>query len=350
MTRAERVLEWTRPAVRDLKPYYKAPLEGNPLRLDQNTNIWGRNPVLDTVAVPDMDQYPSRDSDALLAALAQWHGLTPDHFVIGNGSDEILDVLTKTFTDPGQTLATTAPGYSLYPFYAKLQGLQFVAVPLRSGFGLDVDGLLAANAALTIVATPNNPTGNRFAAEDLERLIAESKGVVVIDEAYIEYAGLRHSFVSRLEEFDNLCVMRTFSKAYGLAGLRIGYLAANPDLAERLRLVKPPFNLNTYAEAVAAAALEDQEWVDNVVQSTMDERERMAAALHKLGLRPHPSDANFILCDAPTDPAALAAELRTRGILVRTFPGAAGLEHGIRFTVGRPEHTDQLLAALEAVL
>ncbi len=347
MTRAERIASWTRPAVRDLSPYYAAPLDGNPLRLDQNTNLWGRNPALDQVTVPDVDQYPTRDADGLMAALAQWHHLAPENFVAGNGSDEVIDLLTKAFAAPGQTLATTAPGYSLYPFYARLQELKLKQVPLDAKFGLDVDGLIEAQAALTLVASPNNPTGNRFRERDLVRLLDEIDGIVVVDEAYIEYAGLSHSMISRVEEFDNLAVMRTFSKAYGLAGLRVGYLAGNAELVAKLRLVKPPFNLSTYAEAVAIAALEAQEWVDQIVAGTVEERERLAAGLKKRGLRPHPSDANFILCDCD-DPSGLLAALRQQGILARTFPGAHGLEHGIRFTVGRPEHTDALLSALEA--
>lgn len=349
MTRGEKVLSWTRPSVRGLKPYYKAPIEGNPLRLDQNTNLYGRNPALDT-AVPDVDQYPSRDADDLVAALADFHGLVPEHFVVGNGSDEILDLLTKTFTAPGQTLACPTPSYSLYPFYAQLQDLKVQQVRLDSRYALDVDGLLAAKADLTLVATPNNPTGNLADAADLERLLDASTGVVVLDEAYIEFAGLKHSFLPRVAEFDNLCVMRTLSKAYGLAGLRIGYLAGNVDLVERLRLVKPPFNLNTYSEAVAVAALDGQEWVDNVVRQTQLERERLAEALVKRRFRVHPSDANFLLTEHETDPAIIASGLRERGVLIRTFPGKEGLERKVRFGIGTSEHTDRLLAALDEVL
>lgn len=348
MTRRERVLGWTRPAVRDLKPYYKAPLDGNPLRLDQNTNLYGRHPALDTPC-PDVDQYPTRDADALLDALASFHGLAPDNFVVGNGSDEVLDLLTKAFAAPGQTMASPAPSYSLYPFYAKLQDLKFVQVPLTSRFGLDVDGLLEADAALTIVANPNNPTGNRFPVGELRRLLDGTDGVVVVDEAYIEYAGEEHSLVADVEVFDNLVVMRTFSKAHGLAGLRIGYVAANEALAERLRLVKPPFNLSVFSEAVAVRALQDTSWSDAVVAQTIEERARLAAALKERGFRVHPSDANFILTEH-AEGAAIAAGLKQRGILVRRFPDAPRLQDAVRFGVGRPEHSDRLLAALDEVL
>ena len=349
-TRADRVVAWTRPAVRALKPYYKAPIDGDPLRLDQNTNLWGRNPVLDEVPVPDMDQYPSRDGDDLLAALADWHGLSSEHFVVGNGSDELLDLVTKAFAAPQQTMALPAPSYSLYPFYAALQDLRLQRVPMRWAFRVDVDGILAAKPQLVVVASPNNPTGNRVPAADLERLLAGTDGVVVVDEAYIEYAGLRHSMLGRVEEFDNLVVMRTFSKAYGLAGLRIGYVAANTLLAARLRLVKPPFNLNTYSERVAVAAVAGQAFVDGVVAGTVAERERLGNALTALGFRVHPSQANFLLTEHNTDPGIIADGLRRRGILVRTFAHVDGLEHAVRFGVGRPEHSDRLLTALAEVL
>jgi histidinol-phosphate aminotransferase len=346
--RQSKIEGWTRQAVRGLKPYYKAPIDGNPLRLDQNTNLYGPNPALTNVVPPAADQYPTRDSDDLLAALATIHSLTPDHFVVGNGSDEILDFITKSFTSPGQTLAAPTPSYSLYRFYATLQDLQIEQIPLRSGFQLDVDGLLATGATMTIVASPNNPTGNAFPTADLERLIHEAKGVVVIDEAYGEFMPMEQSFLHRVDEFDNLIVMRTFSKAHGLAGLRVGYATANPDLIDRLRLVKPPFNLNIFSEAVAIAALAGTAWMNGVVEDTLVERERMGEILKKTGLRPYPSDANFIMFESDDDPGFLADKLQRAGILGRTFPGVAGLEQCIRFTVGRAEHTDQLLEALSA--
>ena len=171
-----------------------------------------------------------------------------------------------------------------------------------------------------------------------------------MDEAYIEYAGLKHSLLKRVEEFDNLVVLRTFSKAYGLAGLRIGYLVANRELSSRLRLVKPPFNVNVYTEAVAVAALDEQEWVDEGIRTVRAERERLAAGLKALGFRVHPSEANFLLTDPPLDAGELLLSLRKAGILARTFPTTPGLERTIRFTVGEPQHTDRLLQSLRSIV
>ncbi|MEK6976003.1 MAG: histidinol-phosphate transaminase [Candidatus Thermoplasmatota archaeon] len=347
--RQARVQGWTRKEIARLKPYYKAPLAGDPLRLDQNTNLLGNNPALAKVRLADVDltQYPTRDSDALRLALADFHGLPDDRFVCGNGGDELLDILCKAFGAPGATIATPWPSYSLYPHVADVAGLKFKPVPTKRQFAqLDVDGLLDAKPRIVVVATPNNPTGTRFATGELERLAAGLDGILVVDEAYIEYAGLKHSFLPRIEEFDNVVVLRTFSKAYGLAGLRVGYLAANEALANMLNRAKAPFNVGLLAEAVAAAALDEQVWVDAGVKIVRVERDRMAHGLTKLGLKVHASEANFLLTEPPAGASETQDALRKRGILARTFTDAA-LQRCLRFTVGAPQHTDRLLAALK---
>ncbi len=348
LRRRQRIAQWTRREVARLKPYYKAPLQGDPLRLDQNTNLLGNNPALAKVRPQDLDltQYPTRDTDALRAALAGFHGLPADRFVCGNGGDELLDILCKAFGGPGEAIATPWPSYSLYPHVAEVAGLKFKPVRTKKGFAqLDVEGLLATQPRLVVVATPNNPTGTRFATGELERLAEGLEGVLVLDEAYIEYAGLKHSFLPRVEDFDNVVVLRTLSKAYGLAGLRVGYLAANGELARVLNAAKAPFNVGVLAEAIAVAALQEQEWVDAGVKAVRSERDRMATALAKLGLRVHASEANFLLTEPPRGASETQDALRKRGILARTFTDAA-LQRCLRFTVGTRAHTDKVVAAL----
>jgi histidinol-phosphate aminotransferase len=348
--RKSRVVGWTRKEIARLKPYYKAPLQGDPLRLDQNTNLFGNNPALAKVKATDLDltQYPTRDSDALRLALADFHGIPDDRFVCGNGGDELLDILCKAFGEPGATIATPWPSYSLYPHVAEVAGLKFKPVPTKRAFAqLDVDGLVEAKPRIVVVATPNNPTGARFPAGELERLAADLDGVLVVDEAYIEYAGLKHSFLPRLEQFDNVVVLRTFSKAYGLAGLRVGYLAANEELAAALNKAKAPFNVGVLPEALAIAALDEQEWVDAGVKAVRAERDRMSTRLTKAGLKVHPSESNFLLTEPPAGASETADVLRKAGILARTFSDAA-LQRCLRFTVGKPEHTDRVIRALEA--
>lgn len=348
MNRKQKVAGWTRREIARLKPYYKAPLAGDPLRLDQNTNLMGNNPALAKVRLADLDltQYPSRDADLLRAALSAFHGLPEDRFVAGNGGDELLDIVCKAFGEPGQTIAAPWPSYSLYPHVAEVAGLKFKPVPTQRGFAnLNVDALLELQPRITVVATPNNPTGTRFPGGELERLAQGLDGVLVVDEAYIEYAGLKHSFLPRIEEFDNLVVLRTLSKAYGLAGLRVGYLAANEDLAAMLNAAKAPFNVGVLPEAIAVAALDEQEWVDAGVRVVRAERDRLATLLAKAGFKVHPSEANFLLTEPPAGASETQDGLRRRGILARTFTDAA-LQRCLRFTVGKPEHTDRLVTAL----
>lgn len=352
MQRAERVRSWLRPGLRGLAPYYQAPLEGDPLRLDQNTNLLGPNPALDKVDARalDLTQYPTRDADALRQGLAAHHRLDADNFVCGHGGDSLLDLVATAFTHAGQTMAVTRPSYSLYPFYARLHSLHLAEVPMRSRAGdLDVETFRVAHPRLVVLANPNNPTGSLASRQSILELLDAVDGVVLVDEAYVEYAPDGTSLLADVESHDNLAVLRTFSKAYGLAGLRVGYIAANRELAGALRAVKAPYNVGVYEEAVAAQALEEQAWVARGVATVVRERERLADALEARGYGVHPSHANFLLATAPTAPEPLREALRRRGILARTFPSRPALARAIRFTVGGPSQTAQLLQALDAV-
>lgn len=342
-----------RRSIRHLEPYYRAPRE-KLLRLDQNTNLTGRNPVLEgfTVDGLEFNQYPTRDADDLLAALESHHGLPHGSVLAGNGSDEVLDIIVKAFSDPGDTLTVPAPSYSLYPFYAALNDLRFETVPLDDDWDLDVDAMLASGPKIVLVASPNNPTGRAVSPDALDRLVDEAPGIVVVDEAYIEYAD-QPSMVGRVKDAKNLIVMRTFSKAYGLAGARLGWLAAHPDTAAVLGLVKPPFNVNVMTESLGIKALDDTAFVDASVAMVRDQRPRMARALADRGFTVVPSDANFLLTfppdDAPSGPE-LATALHGAGIAARTFPKVPRLARSIRFTVGPEEANDALLAALDEIL
>src|ERR1051326_5890109 len=181
--RAGRGEGWVRAPVRSLKPYYKAPEMEGALRLDQNTKLMGPNPALAALRAGDAEsQYPSRDADGLLAALAEFHGHSPDNFLAANGGDAALDILVKALGEPGGVWARPIPSYSLYPFYPKLAQMKLAEVPLRAGFAeLDVNAILAAKPRVVIVASPNNPTGNRFPSDQVQRLVDEVDGIVVVD-------------------------------------------------------------------------------------------------------------------------------------------------------------------------
>lgn len=341
-----------RRSIRHLAPYYRAPREPL-LRMDQNTNLVGRNPTLGRIGLDalEFNQYPTRDADDLLVGLESYHGLPAGSVLAGNGSDEVLDIILKGFTDPGDALVVPSPSYSLYPFYAALHDLRFHEVPLDAEHRTDIDGLIAAGGKVTLVASPNNPTGGAVPRDDLVRLVEEASGLVVVDEAYVEYAD-EASLLPLVTSHRNLVIMRTFSKAYALAGARLGWLAAHPDTTAVLGLVKPPFNVNVVTEAIGLQALKEQAFVEEAVAVVRSERPRLAAALADRGFTVVPSDANFLLTFPPEaiEGPVLAERLQTAGIAARVFPKVPRLTRAIRFTVGPRTDNDRLLATLDQVM
>lgn len=342
-----------RKSIRSLKPYYQAPTQPM-LRLDQNTNLTGPNPAIARLDATkqDLSLYPTRDADPLLEAIEARHRLQPGSVVCTNGSDEALDLILKAYTEPGDTLQVPDPSYSLYPFYAALHGLEFKKQPLGDDWLPDVDTLVAEPAKVTLIASPNNPTGRALDRDRLDQLIDNATGLVVIDEAYAEYHD-REGLLARTETARNLIVIRTFSKAYALAGTRLGWLAAHPDTMEALKLVKPPFNVGLLTQELGLMALQEQDFVEQSVATVRTQRDALQQALTGLGFTVIDSDANFLLCfpgDDQPDGPTLNEQLRTQGIAARVFPNHPRLKRAIRFTIGKPEHTQRLTMALNTIL
>lgn len=342
--------EWTRSTIRDIPLYYNPKVKA--VRMDTSTNVLGPNPsareVILQSAEMDLNQYPSPYSDDLRRALAARYGLSEDNFVVGNGSDEALDIIFKSFLEPGETVVAPYPSYVLHGFFVKINGGRFITVDLRPRFDLDPDAMLAVKAKVIILCTPNNPTANIFDHDDVERLVREHDGPVVVDEAYGEYAD--GSFLPRVEEFDNLIVTRTFSKAYGLAGLRVGYMASNPRMAGIMQRVKIPYSLNRVSERAAVAALADTTYVERAVEMVRTERARLSRGLSSLGFEPYPSQSNFILFKSPRPSSELVRRLAAKGVLVRDFGEKRMLEDCVRTTIGTRELNDMLLERLKEVM
>lgn len=342
--------EWVRSTVRDIPLYYNPKVQA--VRMDTSTNVLGTNPsardVLARSADLDLNQYPTPYSDGLRQALAQRYGLNEDNFVVGNGSDEALDIIFKSFMEPGETVVAPYPSYVLHGFFVKINGGRFVTVDLKPGFQLDPDSMLAAKGKIMILCTPNNPTANTFDHDDVERLVQEHDGPVVVDEAYGEYTD--SSFLPRVEEFDNLIVTRTFSKAYGLAGMRVGYMASNLKMAGIMQRIKIPYSLNQVSERAAIAALKDTTYVDMAVDLVRRERERLSQGLESLGFKTYPSQSNFILFKSPHPSGELVKRLAEKGVLVRNFGELRMLENCLRTTIGTRELNDLLLTKLGEVM
>jgi histidinol-phosphate aminotransferase len=324
------------------------------VKLDANENPYGPPPevlaALGAMRFPHV--YPDPETRALRAALAAWHGVDAARLLVGCGADELIDLLMRVVLDPGDAVIDCPPTFTMYRFDADVNAARVLRVPRGPGFALDVPGIAAAVAAhapkVVFLTSPNNPDGSLISDAELEAVLALPV-LVVLDEAYIEFAGVpsRISWVGAARP--NLAVLRTFSKCAALAGLRVGYGAFPPGLSEYMWAAKQPYNVSAAAEVAALAALSNMPYLDDVRDRLVAERGRLAAGLAAVPfLEPAPSAANFVLCRVTDgrDARGLRDALAERyGIMVRHY-ATAELSGYVRVSVGKPEHTDALLAAL----
>ena len=326
------------------------------IKLDANENPYGP-PDAVRAALAELlylHIYPDPQYTALRRALAVNTGVPIENLLVGAGADELIDLIMRLLLEPGDAILNCPPTFGMYQFDAGVNAARVISAPRHADFSLDIEAIEAAVAAespkLLFVANPNNPDGSLTSRATLERLLALPV-LVVVDEAYIEFATPGSSCFALVAERENLIVLRTFSKWAGLAGLRVGYGAFPTSLMAQLWKIKQPYNVSVAAQVAACAALDQVAVLDDIGAELIAERERLAAALEALPfLQPYPSQANFILCrivgrSARTVKDALADE----GILVRYFD-KPGLREHIRISVGRPAHTERLLAALERLV
>jgi histidinol-phosphate aminotransferase len=342
--------EWQRSTVRDIPLYYNPKVSG--IRMDTSTNPLGANPAAKEAMLEcmdlDLNQYPTPYSDSLRKALGERYQLGIDHFVVGNGSDEALDIIFKSFLEPGETVLLPYPSYSLHAYFVKVNAGKVTLVDLKEDFQLDTDAMTSKEGKILLLCNPNNPTSNTFRRKDIEDLLEKRDRIVVVDEAYGEYAG--KSFIPDVDRYDNLIVTRTFSKAYALAGMRIGYAISNPDLAGVMQRVKIPYSLNRVSEIVATKALQNQDFVRKGVELVNAERKRLEKGLSKLGFKVYPSEANYILFKSKVDHSRLVSMLSDKGVMIRDFGKNRRLENCVRTTIGTREMNETLLSKLAEVL
>lgn len=320
------------------------------IKLDGNENPYGCSEKVRR-ALADYAYYhlyPDPEQRELRKALAEYVGVDPEQIVVGSGSDELIDLVLRLFLEPGDVVINCPPTFGMYSFSTGVCGGVVVNIPRRTDFSIDV---LAVKRALTdrtkviFVASPNNPSGN-VTPENEVRDLLESNVLVVVDEAYFEFSGV--TMVGLVKQYANLVVLRTFSKWAGLAGLRVGYGVFSVDIARNLMKIKQPYNVNCAAQVAALESLKDMDYLRGIVQAMVDERERLFRELGRFTwLRVYPSQANFVLCRVLNGEAKkIHRELQHRGIFVRYFD-VPGLRDCLRISVGKPEHTDALIAALD---
>ena len=329
---------------------YREDGAGAPLDLSDNTCRFGVPPAA-AAALAAFDpaaaaRYPSPANHALRAALAAYAGVAADEIVTGCGSDDVLDSALRAFGRPGDRVACLAPTFVMLAHYARANALVPVAVPPRADGAPDVDALLAAGAEHVYLCAPNNPTGAPLPEGALARALAATPGLVILDEAYAEFAG--RSEVATAPARGRLLVARTLSKAFGLAGLRVGWGVGARELVLAVEKARGPFRVSAPAEAAAVAALTaDLGWMRAHAAEAVAVRERFAAALRAAGFAPLPSAANFVLVPV-RDAAGAAAALRAGGVAVRAFAALPGVGDALRVTVAPWPVLEPVVAALRA--
>jgi histidinol-phosphate aminotransferase len=357
--RIEDVAGYVRPDIRALVSYTTGEQQPGSIKLNTNECAYDPSPqvraALAAIADESLRLYPDPHSRHLREIAASRFSLQPEQIIAGNGSDDCLTILFRTFLTPGDRVACPWPSYGLYDTLAAIQGVDVVHVNYaRSATHWNLpEGLVTTGARLIVVANPNNPSSTLVPVDHLRLLAERLDGILVVDEAYVEFAlgaggGARASMLPHLDAHPNLVVLRTFSKSYSLAGARLGLLFAAAPLVAEMVKVKDSYNVNAITQALGAAALQDRAHHADVISRTLQERARLEQRLAAFGWTWPEAWGNFLLCEIGARAREIFEGLRARKILVRYWD-TPELRTSLRITVGRPEQNDALLAALQAI-
>lgn len=318
--------------------------------LDANENAFGCPTSTPLSLTTDLNRYPDPMQIDVKEKLSQIKGVPAGNIFLGNGSDEVIDLLYRAFCNPGKdNVILVPPTYGMYEVSANINDVEVRKVPLTPDFQLNIEGISEAvddNTKLIFICSPNNPTGNSMDRDDIEFILNNFPGLVIVDEAYVNYSRQR-SFISELTEYPNLVVMQTLSKAWGMAGVRIGMAFASDDIIAVLNKIKPPYNIGSPAQGLAREALENIEQVNEWIRITVAERGQLVAALGQIPFvkKIYPSDANFVLVKVE-DAQAVYAYLVKVGIIVRDRSRVTLCEGCLRITIGTPEENLILIGKL----
>ncbi|HEY3305337.1 MAG TPA: histidinol-phosphate transaminase [Candidatus Binatia bacterium] len=329
------------------------PREGDFIKLNTNENPYPPSPrvlsALRKAADRSLRLYPLLSSDGLRSVAASTYGVSPQNIIVGNGSDELLSILMRCFVGAHDRVFYPEPTYSLYDTLIAIQEGVKVAIPYPADFSMPEE-LFSQTAALTFVCNPNSPSGTLLPLEAIERLARTITGVLAVDEAYIDFAdGGKVSAISLLQSNPNIVVLRSFSKSFSLAGMRIGLAFAAEEIIAGMNKVKDSYNVNRLSQIAAAEALGDLPWMRRNVRRIQKSRKKLTAGLKKMGFRVYPSQANFVMARREGEnQKELYEELKRRRILVRYFD-QPGLHDCLRITVGAPSEVKTLLEQMAAI-
>lgn len=340
-----------RPNINAMASYVpgEQPPRGTPIiKLNSNENPYPPSPqalaVLRNIDGEWLRRYPEPFGGEFRQATSQVLGVPSDWIIVSNGSDELLNIVVRACAEPGKKVVYPMPTYVLYVTLTQMQAAEIVEIPYGEDYSLPIAELIAANGAVTFIATPNSPSGHVVATDELRKLASKLSGVLVIDEAYVDFAD--ETALSLVKEYENVIVIRTLSKGYSLAGLRLGFGVANPKLLHNLFKVKDSYNIDAIACAVGTAAIIDQEYKNACVAKVKASRQQLAIDLRKLNFQVWDSQTNFLLVQPPQDNAKyLYQQLKAQNILVRYFP-QPGLDNKLRISIGTDEQNQILVDAL----
>jgi histidinol-phosphate aminotransferase len=319
--------------------------------VDEN---WMRERVKEALDLIDIRKYPIIYEADAKKVIAKLNGVKPENLVLGNGSDEVIDCTLKSFLKPGDNIVIHSPTFGMYKFYAPFVGCIVKEVSLKPDFNIDKHAMLRAidpNTKLVIVCSPNNPTGNQFQMEEVREIIEKSRTTVVVDEAYADLA--RYTVTNLIMKYSNLIVFKTFSKSYGLAGIRIGYGLSNTENIEKIKKAIPPFNVNSVALATVRVLAKHQDYIKEKVEEIRAERENFYHVLSQLnGLKPYTTETNFFLIKVSPeyDAKEIVKRLEQQNIIIRYWGFEPLLNNCIRISLGSKEMNRTVINALRVIL
>lgn len=336
------ITQLARPNILAMQPYSSARDESGGIQgifLDANENPFGEN-----------NRYPDPYQQELKQKISQLKNISPEKIFIGNGSDEIIDHIYRVFCNPGKDKAMFfSPTFGMYQVAAELNEVEIIDIPLTSGFQLNMEKAQKhfgdKNLKVIVICTPNNPTGNSINPKDIDFILANFKGIIAIDEAYIDFSDQK-SYLDKIDQYPNLVIFQTLSKAWGIAGVRVGMAYANPEIIKLLNKVKHPYNISVLNQKAAMEALDQKEVFEKRKKIILAEKEKIRKDLEKLSIvtKIYPSDTNFFLVEF-THADSVFQELLNQKIIVRNQ--SSKIKNCLRITVGSPEENEKLISALQ---